>query len=60
FVEGSKVTIFDMNFEKIVENDDLFKKVTNDDPGSMKEYKEELATAGVFIDDQEEIVVSFK
>lgn len=60
FVEGSVVTIFDMNFEKIVENDELFKKVTNEDPGSMKDYKEELATAGVFIDDQEEIVVSFK
>ncbi len=60
FVDGSKITIFDMNFEKIVENDDLFKKVTNDDPGSMKEYKDELAIAGVFIDDQEEIVVSFK
>jgi len=60
FTEGSKVTIFDMNFEKIVENDELFQKVTNEDPGSMKEYKEELATAGVFIDDQEEITVSFK
>ena len=60
FVEGSNITIFDMNFEKIVENDELFKKVTNDDPGSMKEYKEELATAGVYIDDQEEITVSFK
>ena len=60
FVDGSTVTIFDMNFEKIVENDELFKKVTGDDPGSMKEYKDELATAGVFIDDQPEIVVSFK
>ena len=60
FVKDSKVTIFDMNFEKIVENDELFQKVTNDDPGSMKEYKDELATAGVFIDDQEEIFVSFK
>lgn len=60
FVNGSTVTIFDMNFEKIVENDELFKKVTGDDPGSMKEYKDELATAGVFIDDQQEIVVSFR
>ncbi len=60
FVDGSTITIFDMNFEKIVENDELFKKVTGDDPGSMKEYKDELATAGVFIDDQLEIVVSFK
>lgn len=60
FVDGAKITIFDMNFEKIVENDELFKKVTNDDPGSMKEYKEELASAGVLIDDQDEIVVSFK
>ncbi len=60
FLDGSKITIFDMNFEKIVENDELFKKVTNDDPGSMKEYKDELATAGVFIDDQDEITVSFK
>lgn len=59
-VDGSTVTIFDMNFEKIVENDDLFKRVTGEDPGSMKEFKDELATAGVFIDDQPEIVVSFK
>ena len=60
FVDGPTVTIFDMNFEKIVENDELFKKVTSDEPGYMKEYKEELATAGVFMDDQSEIVVSFK
>ena len=60
FVDGSTITIFDMNFEKIVENDELFKKVTGEDPGSMKEYKDELATAGVFIDDQDKITVSFK
>lgn len=60
FVDGSTITIFDMNFEKIVENDELFRKVTGDDPGSMKEYKDELATAGVFIDDQPKIIVSFK
>jgi hypothetical protein len=60
FVDGSTVTIFDMNFEKIVENDELFKKVTGDDPGSMKTYKEELATAGVLVEDQSEIVVSFR
>ena len=60
FVDGSTVTIFDMNFEKIVENDELFKKVTADEPGSMKEFKDELATAGVLMDDQSEIVVSFK
>lgn len=60
FVDGSQITIFDMNFEKIVENDELFKKVTNDDPGSMIEYKDELATAGVFIDDQDKITVNFK
>ncbi|MDA3940171.1 MAG: hypothetical protein PF693_12845 [Spirochaetia bacterium] len=60
FVEGSNITILDMNFENLVENDAVFKKVTNDVPGSMKEYKEELALAGVFIDDQPEIIVSFK
>ena len=60
FTDGSVITIFDMNFEKIVENAELFEKVTGEDPGSMKEYKEELATAGVFIDDQDEIFVSFK
>ena len=60
FVDGPTITIFDMNFEKIVENDELFNKVTGDNPGSMKEYKDELASAGVFIDDQSEIVVSFK
>ncbi|MCD6397881.1 MAG: hypothetical protein J7L71_10105 [Spirochaetaceae bacterium] len=60
FVEGSQITIFDMNFEKIVENDELFKKVTAENPGSMTEYKDELSKVGVFIDDKKEITVSFK
>jgi hypothetical protein len=60
FVDNSTITVFDMNFEKIVENDELFKRVTNEEQGSMIEYKEELSAAGVFIDDQPEIVVSFK
>ncbi len=60
FVDGSLITIFDMNFEKIVENDELFKKVTADNPGSMKDYKDELSAVGVFIDDKEEIDISFK
>jgi hypothetical protein len=60
FTDGSVITLFDMNFEKIVENTELFEKVTGEDPGSMKEYKDELATAGVFIDDQAEIIISFK
>jgi len=60
FVDGSEITIFDMNFEKIVENDELFKKVTAENPGSMNEYKDELSKVGVFIDDKKEITVSFK
>ena len=60
YVDGSQITIFDMNFEKIVENDELFKKVTAENPGSMNEYKDELSKVGVFIDDKEEITVSFK
>ncbi len=60
FTEGSLVTIFDINFEKIVQNAELFEKVTGDDPGSMKEYKEELSEAGVFIDDQPEIYINFR
>ncbi len=60
FADGSVITIFDMNFEKIVENAELFEKVTGEDPGSMKEYKNELAAVGVLVDDQPEIVVSFR
>ena len=60
FTDGSVITIFDMNFEKIVENAELFEKVTGEDPGSMKEYKDELAAVGVLVDDQDEIFVNFK
>lgn len=60
YAHGSTVTIFDMNFEKIVEDDELLRKITAVEPGPIKNYKEELATAGVFIDDQAEIVVNFR
>ncbi len=60
FTEGSLVTIFDINFEKIVQNAELFEKVTGDDPGSMKEYMDELSEAGVFIDDQNKIFINFR
>jgi len=60
-VDGSTVTILDMSFDKIVDNDELFEKVTSDDSGkNMDEYLDELAAAGVLIEDQDRISVSFK
>jgi len=60
YSEGSTVTIMDMNFEKIVENDELFTKITSDTNSELKDYKEELEKIGVKIDDQEKIEIKFR
>ncbi len=60
-IEGSTVTLLDMTFDKIVDNDELFEKVTSDDSGKdMDAYIDELTAAGVLIENQDKIDVRFK
>ncbi len=58
--ENSTVTLLDMSFDKIVDNDELFTKVTADNTEDMKDFMNELADAGVLIEDQNKIDVTFK
>lgn len=60
-VEKSTVTILDMSFDKIVDNADLFAKITADDSDkNMDAYIEELTAAGVLIEDKDIVSVEFK
>ncbi len=60
YANGSVVTIMDMKFDKIVENDELFTKMTAGSEDDMEEYKDELEKLGVKIDFQEKIEISFR
>ena len=56
----SEVTLMDMNFEKIVENDDLFSHITSENSSDLDEIREQLEKIGVKVDDQEKIEISFR
>jgi len=60
YTDGSEISILDMNFGKIVENDDLFKHMTSDDSSNLDEVRDQLEKIGVKIDDQKQIEVSFR
>ena len=59
YTDGSVVTIIDMNFEKIVENDELFTVITSDKNSDLEDYKDQLEKIGVKIDDQDRIEIRF-
>ncbi|MDA3810480.1 MAG: hypothetical protein PF518_09155 [Spirochaetaceae bacterium] len=56
----SEVIIMDMNFENIVEDDDLFSYITSDNSSDLKSVRDQLEKIGVKIDDQEKIEISFR
>ncbi len=58
--EQSTITLLDMSFDKIVDNDELFTKVTADNTKDMKDFMNELTDAGVLIEDQNKVNVTFK
>lgn len=58
--EENEIIILDMNFDRIVENDRLFTRLTSDNNANLKDVKEDLEKAGVRIDDQEHIEISFR
>lgn len=60
YSEGSEISIIDMNFEKVVENDDLFKHMTSGENPDLEEVRDQLEKIGVKVDDQEKIEVSFR
>lgn len=60
YSDQSEITILDMNFEKVVENDELFKHITSGENPDLEEVRDELEKIGVKIDDQERIEISFK
>jgi len=60
YSDRSEVTIMDMRFEKIVENDELFSKITSEQNSSIDEVRDQLEKIGVKIDDQEKIEISFR
>ncbi|MBT8379129.1 MAG: hypothetical protein KJN64_07855 [Ignavibacteria bacterium] len=42
YVDGSEITLFQMNFSEMMKNKDDFKEFTNKQPGSLEEMKEFL------------------
>lgn len=58
--EGSEISLIDMKFEKVVENDELFKHMTSDESPDLEEVRHQLEKIGVKVDDQEKIEVSFR
>ncbi len=60
YSEGSEISIIDMNFEKVVENDQLFKHMTSGENPDLEEVRDQLEKIGVKVDDQEKIEVSFR
>lgn len=60
YTENSKITIMDMKFEKIIENDKLFRGLTASESNNLDKMRKDLEKAGVKIDDQERIEISFR
>jgi hypothetical protein len=61
FVEGSTVTLMDMDFGKILADDAVFKKLAASQTQSVKEVQELVKTIpGVKLDMQENITVTFR
>lgn len=58
--DNSNITILDMTFDKIVDNDKLFTKITSDSSKNMDAYIDELTAAGVLIENRKTINISFK
>jgi hypothetical protein len=60
YADQSEITIMDMKFEKIIENDALFTEMTSQKNSSLEEVRDQLEALGVKIDDQEKIEISFR
>ncbi len=60
-VDNSTIVILDMTFDKIVDNDELFAKITADGSNKeMEQFAEELSDVGVLVEDKDVVSVKFK
>jgi hypothetical protein len=61
FVDNSTVTLIDMDFNKIIENEDIFKTLTASDPQSLEETKKLIQSIrGIKAELQDRVTVEFK
>lgn len=60
YTDKKSITIMDMSFEKIVENDDLFMKLTAQGESDLDKIRDDLENAGVKVDDRDRIEVTFR
>lgn len=60
-VDNSTIVILDMTFDKIVDNDELFAKITADNSNKeMEQFADELSDVGVLVEDKDVVSVKFK
>lgn len=60
-VDNSTIIILDMTFDKIVDNDELFAKITADNSNKeMEQFADELSDVGVLVEDKDIVSVKFK
>ena len=61
YIDGSTVVILDMTFDKIVDNDELFAKITAKNIGrGMEGFAEELSDVGVLVENKNTVSVKFR
>jgi len=60
YSDRSSITIMDMSFEKIIENDKLFMELTSNGEEDLEKIRGDLEKAGVRVDDRDRIEVSFR
>jgi hypothetical protein len=59
--DGSKVTLIDMDFTKIIENEELFRKLASADTGSVEKTKEIIKDIpGIRVELQDQVEIQFQ
>jgi hypothetical protein len=59
--DGSKVTLIDMDFTKIIENEELFKELASTDTGSVEKTKEIIKDIpGIRVELQDRVEIQFR
>ncbi len=61
YLEGSKVTLIDMDFSKIIENEELFRKLATEDTESIEKTKEIIKDIpGIRVELQDQVEIQFQ
>lgn len=60
FVDGSEVTLMQVDFSEIIKNKDVLKKLQNSEPKTMEEFKEVVGDLeGIKIEFKEQVTIKF-